>query len=509
MGTASRRTDIIKNRRWRAAPLVRQRLCNSDPPPVTWILAQRSGCALGTDGEHHDRVSPPFTNGFFVNARETATNQSGRAAVYKRCFSSPSHWGCERMRRCPWVLSCLALSFLPALSHADGDWPRWRGAAGTGHSDEKNIPVRWDAQSVVWKTMLPGNGQSSPIIWGERIFLTSALDKGKKRLVLCVERTSGKILWQHEAWSGTPEPSHGMNGWASASCATDGVHVVAFFGKGGLHCYTVEGKHLWSRDLGSFPGTWGTSASPVIVGDLVIQNCDAAGEASLVGLDKSTGKTLWQTPRGTPVRGGWSTPVLVQVGAREELVLNGEKQVTGYDPASGKELWSCKSFIGRGEPTVFPGKELLYVVNGQPGDIYAVRPGGSGDVTKSHMAWHTPRKGGRDQPSPIVVGKYLMVMDMQGLATCYEAASGKELWKERLNGEFSSSPIAANGLVYFQNEAGETFVVEPGPTLKVVAENTVGAGAGEIFRASLTPSRGHIFSRSQTHLYCIAPSPKR
>jgi outer membrane protein assembly factor BamB len=159
--------------------------------------------------------------------------------------------------------------------------------------------------------------------------------------------------------------------------------------------------------------------------------------------------------------------------------------------------------MGRGEPTVFPGKELMYVVNGNAGDVYAVRPGGSGDVTASHMAWHTPRKGGRDQPSPIVVGNYLLVTDMKGLATCYETTGGKELWKERLNGEFSSSPIAAGGLVYYQSDAGETFVIEPGPALKVVAENTVGPGEGEIFRASLTPSRGQIFSRSQTHLYCI------
>jgi outer membrane protein assembly factor BamB len=395
-------------------------------------------------------------------------------------------------------LFCLASS----LGHAGADWPQWRGPLGDGHSTEK-VPVRWEAASVVWKTALPGSGQSSPIVWGDRIFLTAAQDKGAKRLVLCVDRLKGAILWQREAWSGTPEPSHVMNGWASATCATDGERVIAFFGKGGIHCYSLDGTPLWSRDLGSFAGPWGTAACPVIVGDLVVQNCDAAEDASVVALDKKTGKTVWQTPRTKPLRGGWSTPVLVQADQRRELVLNGEKAVTAYDPSTGKELWWCQSFNGRGEPTVTPGKGVVHVINGLAGDIYAVRPGGSGDVTKTHMAWHTPRKGGRDQPSPILVGNYLLVTDMKGLATCYDSSTGKVHWKERLRGAFSSSPIAAGGLVYYQNEAGETFVLEPGPELKVVAENTVGGAAAEIFRASLTPSHGQMFSRSQTHLYCI------
>lgn len=399
-----------------------------------------------------------------------------------------------------------------SLAQTEGNWPQWRGPLANGHSQDSGLPVRWDATSIVWKTPLPGNGQSTPVIWGDRLFLTSALQQGQTRVVYCLDRNQGTILWQRQAWSGAPEPSHKMNGWASATCATDGERVVACFGKGGLHCFSMEGKPLWSRDLGSFPGPWGTAACPIIVGDLVIQNCDAAETASIVGIDKKTGKTAWQTPRAVPFRGGWSTPVLVQAelvqaGQRQELVLNGEKAVTAYDPATGKELWSCKSFNGRGEPTVTPGNGLIHVINGLAGDIYAIRPGGSGDVTLTHMAWHTPRKGGRDQPSPILVGDYLIVADMKGLTTCYDRRTGKELWKERLRGAFSSSPIAAGGLVYFQNEAGETFVLEPGPALKVAAENSLGAD-GEIFRAGLTPSAGQMFTRSQTHAYCIGKRTK-
>lgn len=386
---------------------------------------------------------------------------------------------------------------------AAGNWPSWRGPTGDGQSSESSVPVHWDAKSVVWKTPLKGRGQSSPVIWGDRIFLTAALEIGKQRLVICLDRKDGKVLWEHVAWTGTPEKSHAMNGWASATCATDGEVVVAFFGKGGIHGYNLEGKQLWTRDLGTFEGPWGTAASPLIAGNLVIQNCDAEKEAYLVALDKMTGKTVWRTPRDVPDRGGWSSPVLINTGTRQELVLNGAKAVTAYDPATGKPLWSCKSFNGRGEPTATPGNGLLYMINGLQGDIYAVRPGGEGDVTKTHMAWHTPRRGGRDQPSPIVIGKYLIVSNMDGLVTGYDAMTGQELWKERINGKFSAAPIAAGGLVYFQSDGGVTYVLEPGPKMKLVTRNELGAGADELFRASLTPSSGQMFSRSDRMLYCI------
>lgn len=410
-----------------------------------------------------------------------------------------------------YVLRIVALAAfaacMPVLTYADGEWPGWRGPQSNGHTKETSLPTKWNAKSVVWKSELPGEGQSSPVIWGDRIFLTSALDKGKKRLVFCVDRKSGKILWQDEAWSGTPEPSHKMNGWASATCATDGERVIAFFGKGGLHCYSADGKKIWSRDLGAFAGPWGTSACPLLVGNLVIQNCDATADAALVAVDKRTGKDAWRTPRPTPLKGGWSSPVLADAGARKEIVVNGEAFVIGYDPSSGKELWRCKTFNGRGEPTVAPEPGLVYVINGLKGDIYSVKLGGSGDVTKTHLAWHTPRAGDRDQPSPITVGDYLITADMKGLATCYDKTTGKLLWKDRLRGAgYTASPIAANGLVYFLSEAGETTVIEPGPALKVVAENVVGAAASEIFRASLSPSNGQLFARSHTHLYCIGKS---
>ncbi len=296
------------------------------------------------------------------------------------------------------LASLMCASLCQCAVDAEGDWPQWRGPSSDGNSTESNIPVTWDDKSVVWKTELPGNGQSSPVILGDRIFLTSSLEAGKQRVVFGLDRKTGKLLWQETVWTGTPEATHKMNGWATATCATDGKHVVAFFGKGGIHGFDLDGKKLWSKDLGKFDGPWGAAASPLIVDGLVIQNCDAVGEASLLALEVASGKVVWQTPRDVPPRGGWSSPVLVNAGSRREVVLNGEEVVTGYDPLSGKKLWTCKAFNGRGEPTVTPGHGLLYVVNGKPGDFYALRPGGEGDVTQSHLAWHTPRKSGRDQP---------------------------------------------------------------------------------------------------------------
>jgi outer membrane protein assembly factor BamB len=398
-----------------------------------------------------------------------------------------------------------AAALTGASTAAEFDWPAWRGPAGSGHTAETGVPTQWDASAVAWKSVLPGRGQSSPVIWGDRIFLTSYLEEGRKRLVFCVDRRNGSVLWQDVCWTGQPEPTHKMNGWASATCVTDGAHVWASFGKAGLHCYTVQGKRVWSRDLGVFlsKNKRGTAASPLVVGDIVIQNGDSESDPWLFGLNKLTGEIAWKTER--PAAEGYSSPILFQVDGRTEVVLNGDKFVGGYEPATGKLLWRCKSFNGRGEPTPAPGKDAVYVVNGLAGDVYAVRPGGSGDVTAGRMIWHTPRKGGRDQPSPILVGEHLLVSNMQGILTCYSAKDGKELWKDRMgNGNFTASPISAGGRAYFLSEAGETIVIEPGPALKVAARSaTPGAAGDELFRASAAVSRGQVFIRSDRVLYCI------
>ena len=240
----------------------------------------------------------------------------------------------------------------------------------------------------------------------------------------------------------------------------------------------------------------------MLAGDLLIVNGDSESDPFLFGLDKLTGKTVWKTDR--PAREGYSTPVLLTVGDHTELVLNGDPFVAGYDPATGKELWSCKSFAGRGEPTPAVGKDAVYVVNGLPADVYAVKPGGKGDVTRSHLLWHTSRHSGRDGPSPILADGLLFVSNMAGIGTCYDAATGKQLWQEPPGGgKMSASPIVAGGRVYFLFEDGAVAVVEPGKEPKVSAANTIDAGAGEIFRALPAAVGGQLFLRSDQTLYCI------
>lgn len=381
-------------------------------------------------------------------------------------------------------------------------WPRWRGPQGDGHSSETSLPTKWSTASVAWSVDLPGIGQSSPIVWGEKIFLTSSLEKGQKRVVLCVDRQTKKVAWQHTAWTGPPGPSHSMNGWASATCTTDGQRVYAFFGEGGgVHCYTVDGKPLWEKQIGVYDNKWGSASCPVLVGDTLIQLVDSDNNAFITGLDRLSGKELWKTKREN--FRGWSTPVLVQAGGRAELVVNGHAAVCAYNPLTGKELWRCKNSGGRGTPSVTPGHGMLFVSNGVRAMLYAVKPGGNGDVSQTQVAWKTDRKS-RDIPSPIVLDDYVLIVSLRGgILGCYEAKTGKELWKERLGTNFSASPVAWKGLAFFLNESGETFVVKPGPKYQVVARNKIEAPAEELFRASISPCDGQLFVRSTKKLYCF------
>lgn len=381
-------------------------------------------------------------------------------------------------------------------------WPRWRGPLGTGHATTTDLPVRWTPDDVNWATELPGRGQSSPVVWKDNIFLTAAEESGRERVVICLDSATGKIRWRKTAWSGEPEPIHKMNSHASATCVTDGEHVYAFFGKGGLHCFRFNGEKIWSRNLGNFAGPWGTAASPILVDDLLIQNCDADDAAFLLAVDKHTGKDKWRTPRFQAR--GWSTPILNEVDGRQELVVNGEPGVHAYDLASGKELWFCKGDRGRGTPTVTPYKDLLIAVSGRPGDMFAFRGGGSGQVNATHEVWRTARRSGRDLPSPIVVGDHLFVMNMKGVGTCYDAANGKTLDVARIGGNFSASPIAANGLVYIPSESGETVVLRLGSKVEIVARNRVSNNQDEVFRASVTPLGPRLLIRSDRTLYCVA-----
>ena len=401
-----------------------------------------------------------------------------------------------------WISTFLLLMTGP-LGLAETNWSQWRGATGNGLSTAADVPQKFSGKDVIWKTELPGVGQSSPVFWEDTVYLTSATENGAKRLVLAVNRKTGEIKWQTPVWTGEAEDTHAMNNRASSTCATDGKSVVAFFGKGGLHSLDAKtGQIIWSRDLGKFEGPWGTGASPVIVDGLVVQNCDADNEASLMAFNLKTGKTVWQTSRET-IR-GWSTPVVFQGTNRKELILNGHSKVVSYDIATGDVYWECIASVGRGTPTLALTEETVISVPGRSGTMVAIRPGGSGDVSGKQEAWRVPRTGGRDLPSPLAVGDYLIVTRLRpGIITCYNNKTGEQLWQQRVEGAFSSSPIAINGLVYTVTENGITHVFTPGPSYEGISKNSIDASLEETFRATPAAFDGHLLLRSNKFLYCI------
>jgi outer membrane protein assembly factor BamB len=425
--------------------------------------------------------------------------------------------------------TALLVAFLlmgSASARAD-NWAQWRGPTGQGYSDDARVPLKWsDNENLLWKTKIPGTGNSSPIVWGDRVFLTAASPDGHERYVLCVRAADGKVLWQETAAKDdSPEKTHAWNTYASPSCATDGKHVYAFFGTPGLFCYDFDGKQVWKQTFGVFTTEtgWGVAASPFLFDDLVIQNCDndgapglrpgekglTAAPMALIALDKATGKERWRTERN--MGRGFSTPLLLTgTDGRKELVLNGPRGVWAYEPKTGKELWHCErprddeSYLF-GEPMPVFTKDVLFALSGRPGPAQLIRRGGSGDVTATNVAWTISRKGSRDVASPILWEELVYAADSSGsgFLGCYDLKSGALVYKEkqRLGKTVTASPVAVRGKLLFVLESGETIVLEPGREFKVVGRNALSDTTA--FRASPAIAYGRLYLRSQTHLYCI------
>ena len=405
-------------------------------------------------------------------------------------------------------------------------WAQWRGPSGQGIVDDARVPLTWNEnENVLWKTKLPGAGNSSPIVWGERIFLTASSEDGNERTVLCVRASDGKLLWDQRASRGVPPGrTYPWNGYASASCATDGKYVFAFFGTPGLFCYDFDGKLIWKHSFGIFTSKagWGTAASPFVHEDLVIQNCDNDGAEglprgtnpkdaapmALVALEKATGKVRWQTPRNQGR--GFSTPRLLSTPAGRQLVLNGPLGVWAYNPRTGKEVWHCDrtdpSDKARfGEPMPVSNGTTLFAPSGRPGPFQAIRLGGTGDVSRTHLVWQVERKKHRDVSSQLLWGDLIYAADSKGVLTCHDSKTGKVLFTESLGTRKKSlaSPVAVSGKLLFVLDDGETVVIEPGRTLKIVGRNKLGAGHELDFNASPAIAGGKLYLRSQSHLYCI------
>jgi outer membrane protein assembly factor BamB len=390
---------------------------------------------------------------------------------------------------------------------AAANWPGWRGPTGQGLADVKATPLTWSFErdtvpKHAWKSPLRGSGNSSPIVWGDRIFITAALEDGT-RLVSCHSLKDGKLLWEAAGPSKAREKLSGDGkdaGHASPTPAADGERVYAYFGPAGMLCVDFTGKQVWHRDFGPIDHVWGTGASPALCGEFVIVNGDNDKDSFLYALDRKTGEIQWKTKRAAG--GGWSTPIIVKTAAGEELVVAGAHAVIAYDPRSGKELWRCEGLSETVCPTPVAGRGLIFAVSGRNGPTLAIRPNGKGNVTQTHIAW-SQKRGGPAVPSPILVGGLLYVLNDGGLLSCYDAKSGERHYVERLDGTFWSSPVAAGERIYFTNTEGTTTVVAPGTKYRSLATNQL----GERCVASPAVVEGAMIFRGDKHLFCLRTPP--
>jgi outer membrane protein assembly factor BamB len=361
-------------------------------------------------------------------------------------------------------------------------WPQWRGPSAQGHVAEAKYTDTWSpAAAFEWKVSVPGRGNSSPVVWGDRLFLTTARDNGRRLSMVAFSRADGRVLWETFVPQDGIENVHDKNGYASATPATDGQRVYASFGRHGLVAVDLNGKIVWHRKFGVIDNYHGPAGSPVLYKDRIFlyqdQNRTASQTAFVAAFDKATGRTIWQTPRTETV--GWGTPVVVDVGDRDELIVSGQRRVAAYDPDSGRELWTVRGMTFEVIPTPVVGHGLVFASSGRAGPTIAIRPGGSGDVTATHVAWSAP-KGSPFVPSGIVVGDLLyLVNDMQSILTVYVARTGTLVYQGRLGiaqrEGFSASPVAVNGKVFFTNDEGQTFVVQAGREFKLLHVNELGA----------------------------------
>jgi outer membrane protein assembly factor BamB len=418
---------------------------------------------------------------------------------------------------------------------AQSNWPSFRGPGATGIAEKQNLPDRWDGkgQNILWRTPVPGLAHSSPIVWADRIFLTSAIssranatfkpglygdgdasdDRTSHRwMVYAVNKRSGKILWERVAREGAPvDKRHIKSTYASSTPATDGRIVAAWFGSQGLYAYDFNGTLLWKADLGRVDAgaydlpsyEWGPASSPIIWNGLVIVQCDRQKGSFIVALKAETGEIVWKTNRDELP--SWGTPNVVTTPAGPELVTNGSNFIRGYDPRTGKELWRVGPSSKITAPTPIAGNDLIVVASGRAPErpIFAIRPGGRGDITGSKaVAWSVMGRGPY-MPTPLIYRGLLYILNNNGVFDAYNVKTGEEVYRRRLpyiGSGFSASPVAADGKIYIAAEDGEIIIVSAGPEFRHIATNSM----HELIMATPALSDGVMYVRSQSNLFAIS-----
>ncbi len=427
----------------------------------------------------------------------------------------------------------ILLTIVPIILAQD-NWPQFRGPGGSG-SSAKPLPVKWDEKTnIIWMAEIPGRGWSSPIIWGDQVFVTAVLnDKTPPSRpglyvqdligkippgehvwkLVCLDFNSGKILWDRTVHQGKPNgPIHIKNSYASETPATDGKHVFVYFGNLGVSCFDMAGKHVWTRKLETVRTKlgWGTAASPIVHGEHVYIVNDNEDKSYLLALNKTTGAEVWKTPRDET--SNWGTPFVWQTKDRTEIVTAGVNRVRSYD-LSGKQLWELKGMSIISIPTPFAGPDLLYVTSGYVLDftrpVFAIKPGATGDISltgketsNAHIAW-TQKLAGPYHPTPVYHDGYLYVLLDKGFLSCYDAKTGREVYaKQRIHpnaDKFTASPVAADGKIYCLSEDGETYVIRGGEKFEVLSRNPL----NEMTLATPALARGDIVIRTAKRLVRI------
>ncbi len=398
--------------------------------------------------------------------------------------------------------SSLLLLGVTAPARAES-WPGWRGPRGDGTCLEQNIPTNWDPTNAVWKTELPGIGHASPIVWGDRVFTVTAQPDTTERILLCLDRASGKILWQQTVVKGPLEKLHKENSHASSTPVTDGERVYVAFRVGediivAGHDFTT-GKQLWHIRPGTHDGGWGFSNELVLFKDKIILDGDSKGDSFLVALNRVDGKELWRVNRSH--KGiSYSAPLIREIAGRPQMIQCGDRCVTSFDPNTGEQIWTVagpsEEFVAT--PVYSEKAGLVFISSSWPKQVlYAIRPDGKGDVTETHVTW-SDTKGAPYVPSMIVAGDHLLTVNNFGVAFCYEATTGRVLWQEQL-GKHHASPVLVSGLVYFINDDCQVNVIRPGARFDRVAQFQLGDNC----YASPAISNGQVFLRGFKRLLCI------
>lgn len=413
------------------------------------------------------------------------------------------------MKAILWLWLTLGLTALGA------NWPGFRGPTRQGFTDEKNLPLNWSSSSnVAWRTEIPELGWSSPIVWGDRIFLTTATESGQSARVLSIDKKSGKILWNTEVFRQVPSKKEGKNSYATPTPVTDGKLVYSIFADGSFAALDFSGKKVWENRDFKFYSQHGLGASPILHENLLIMPFDGSSQGEdkrigwqkpwdqsfVVALDKSTGKVKWKTMRGASRIAHVTPNIWKGPNGKAEIISPAGDAIQGFNPVDGKLLWTIYSQGEGVVPSVVIGTDLIYTASGfEKSTIRAVKPGGRGEVTGTHIAWEQTR--GVPQMSSFIYAKPHLYSVNAGLVSCYDEKSGEVIYQERIGGNYSASPVATSDRIYFLSEEGDGTVIKTGSTFEILAKNSL----GERCQASYAVSAGHLYIRTEKALYAIGP----